>query len=79
VNIDDVPRGFPEIIAYVGIFKDNIDEYVEDFSSYFGVKSSIYAEFIDVILLIEHDFKIDYRRLWPRSDSTLVCLVISFA
>lgn len=75
VNIGDVVRNSPDLAACVCIFRWNMEEFVDDFSSLLGVQSSI----MGVILAIEHTKDVRYRRLWLESDFILVCQVFTSA
>jgi len=52
-------------------------EYVEGFSSFLGVQSSLVAEFIGAIIALKEAQKFGYRHLSMECDSSLVCPTFS--
>ena len=42
-------------------------------STFLGVPTSIYVEFMRFLYALNHVWMVDFQRLWLESDSTLVC------
>jgi len=54
MNINGAVKGCPGLTSCVGKFRDSKSEYVDSFSAFVRVQTSIYAEFIGVIYALEH-------------------------
>jgi len=59
--------------ARVGIFCGSRGEYIGSFSSFLGVRKSLYAEVTGAILAIELAWSKGFRRIWLACDSSLLC------
>jgi len=46
---------------------------VENFLTFLGIETSIYAEFIKIIYALEHRWRVRSQKLWLESNYFLVC------
>jgi len=46
--------GFPDLVACVGVLRRGMGDFVGGFSTFLGIQSSLFVEFMGAIIAIEH-------------------------
>jgi len=69
VNIDGAARGCLGFPACACIFRGSNGEYIGSFSSFLGLKKSLYTEVMGVTLAIKLVWSKNFTRIWLECDS----------